>query len=49
MLPDVALGEGGYCLEDLEMEGVERRGGGGCSGGSDGVGVRVYGVENGVV
>jgi len=47
VLPDVVLGEGGYCLEDFEVEGVERGGGGG--GGSDGGGIRVYGVENGVV
>lgn len=49
VLPDVVLGEGGYCLEDFEVEGVERGGGGGGGGGSDGGGVRVYGVENGVV
>lgn len=43
VLPDVVGGEGRYCLEDLEVEGLE----GGCGCGGEGIGV--YGVENGVV
>lgn len=44
VLPNVVGGEGGYGLEDLEVEGLEGGGGGGCGGR-----IGVYCVENGVV